>query len=280
MTVMNRAVVQTEWFKLFRQSRTWYALGALLLLQVVLLLNAWYQGASILDMLLENLKQSFHFQGQLLNGHLLVYIVLNTMWFHLPLILMIVVSGMLTTEVETGTVRTVMMTGISKKAYIKSKFLVAILFTALVVLMVALTSGILSYLFFGTGDLFVFHGSLNFFESKDAFFRLGMAFVAGVFSMVFFSVSSLLLAVIFRETVKTWIVAAFFLIVCNLLLQMQLGQGWMEKLFFVNLNDTWQLFFEYEIDWKEILISLLMLGLYVMAIVTAGIWWFSKNDIE
>lgn len=280
MQGMTNAIIRAEWFKLFRQSRTWYALGALLLLQVVLLLNAWYQGASVLDMLLENLKQSFHFQGELLNGHLLVYIVLNTMWFHLPLILMIVVSGMLTTEAETGTLRTVMMTGISKRTYIKCKFRVAVSFTALTVVLVALTSGALSYLFFGTGDLFVFHGSLNFFESPDAFFRLGMAFVAGIFSMVFFSVASLLLAVIFRETVKTWIVAAFFLIVSNLLLQMQIGTGWAKKLFFVNLNDTWQLFFEYHINWTEILVSLLMLTVYIAAIIAAGIWWFGKNDIE
>ncbi|WP_224489274.1 ABC transporter permease [Robertkochia flava] len=279
MQGMTNAIIRAEWFKLFRQSRTWYALGALLLLQVVLLLNAWYQGGSILDMLLDNLKQSFHFQGELLNGHLLVYIVLNTMWFHLPLILMIVVSGMLTTEAETGTLRTVMMTGISKRRYIASKFRVAISFTALTVVLVALTSGSLSYLFFGTGDLFVFHGALNFFESPDAFFRLGMAFIAGIFSMVFFSVSSLLLAVIFRETVKTWIVAAFFLIVSNLLLQMQIGQGWTRKLFFANLNDTWQLFFEYHINWAEIGVSLLILTIYIAAIVVAGIWWFDKKDI-
>lgn len=280
MPVMPDAIIRAEWYKLFRQSRTWYALGALLLLQVVLLLNAWFQGASLLDMFLENLKQSFHFQGELLNGHLLVYIVLNTMWFHLPLILMIVVSGMLTTEIETGTLRTVMMTGISKQAYIRGKFTVAVLFTLLVVLLVAITSGVLSYAIFGTGDLFVFHGALNFFESADAFFRLVMAFVAGTFSMVFFSVASLLLAVVFKETVKTWIVAAFFLILCNLLLQMQLGQGWMKRLFFVNLNDTWQQFFEYEINWGNILWNILFLSLYILALIFAGIWWFNKNDVE
>lgn len=280
MTTASRVLSRVEWFKLFRQSRTWYALGALLLLQVILLFNAWYQGESILNMLLENLKQSFHFQGELLNGHLLVYIVLNTMWFHMPLIIMIVVSGMLTTEIETGTLRTVMMTGISRSSFIRSKFAVAILFTVLTVFLVALTSGALSYLFFGAGDLFVFHGALNFFESNDAFFRLGMAFIAGAFSMVFFSVCSLLLAVIFRETVKTWIVAAFFLIVCNVLLQMQPGSGWWKSLFFFNLNDTWQLFFLYEIPWKKILINLAMLVLYTGAVTGFGIWWFTKNDIE
>lgn len=280
MPQMTNAITRAEWYKLFRQSRTWYALGALFLLQVILLLNAWYQGASLLDMFLENLRQSFHFQGNLLNGHLLVYIVLNTMWFHLPLILMIVVSGMLTTEMETGTLRTVMMTGIRKGAYIKSKFAVAVWFTVLVVILVALTSGVLSYLIFGTGDLFVFHGALNFFESPDAFFRLGMAFIAGIFSMVFFSVVSLVLAVVFRETVKTWIVAAFFLIVCNLLLQMQLGEGWVRRLFFVNLNDTWQMFFEYRIAWTEILLNLLVLAAYIALIIFIGIWWFRKTDIE
>ncbi len=98
--------------------------------------------------------------------------------------------------------------------------------------------------------------------------------------MVFFSVVSLLLAIIFRETVKTWIVAAFFLIVSNLLLQMQLGEGWWKRLFFVNLNDTWQLFFEYEIFWTEILLNIMVLAIYIGLVIAFGNWWFKKTDIE
>lgn len=275
---MISAGIRSEVFKLTRQSRTWYAVGALLLIQLVVIANAWYQGEAILNLLLENLKKTFVFEGELLNGHLLVYLILNTMWFHLPLILMIVVSAMLTTEYDTGSLRTVLMTGVDKRSFMGSKFIVAIGFTIVMVWLVAITSALFSYLIFGTGDLFVYFDSLNFYSSREAFERLTWAFVAGTFSMVFFSVASLFIAIILRETIKTWIVAALLLVLCNLMLQMEIGPEWWNRLFFVNLLDVWQLFFSYQIDHAAIAQHLGILTLYIIMMVAGGIYLFKKQE--
>ncbi len=76
--------------------------------------SAWYQGSNIIDILLDNLRKSFYFKGSLLNGNLLVYLILNTLWFHLPLILMIIVSGSLTSEYKDRTIQTIMLQPVSK----------------------------------------------------------------------------------------------------------------------------------------------------------------------
>ncbi len=274
-----KALISTEIYKLSRQGKTYYALAAIFAIEAIVLFSAYYQGSSILDILLDNLKQSFYFEGTLLNGNLLIYLILNTLWFHLPLILMIIISGLLTSEYKERTLQTVMLQPVSKWKFILSKYVVAILFTILTVLLLAVTSMGFSYLIFGTGDLVVYLDTLNFFSSKDAFFRILSAFACGTISMVFFSVVSLTLSVIFKEATKTWIIAAFFLIVSNLLLKVDFGNYWVNRLFFPKLNDTWQYLFYYEIPWDRVYFNSILISLYTLIFMGIGILIFHKKDI-
>jgi len=274
-----KALIIAEINKLFKQSKTYYALGCLFLIEAIVLFSAYYQGSNIIDILLENLKKSFEFKGSLLNGNLLVYLILNTLWFHLPLILMIIVSGSLTSEYKDRTIQTIMLQPVSKWKFILSKYIVAIAFTVLVVFLMAITSFALSYGIFGKGDLIVYLNTLNFFESKDAFHRLQLAFVSGTLSMIFFSVVSLTIAVIFKEATKTWIIAAFFLIFSNILLKVEFSNYWFNRLFFAKLNDTWQYFFYYQVEWRMIYENSILLVSYTLLFMGAGIYLFNKKDI-
>ncbi|TAH06605.1 MAG: ABC transporter permease [Sphingobacteriia bacterium] len=274
-----KSLIRAEILKLLKQGKTYYALGSLFLIEAVILFSAYYQGSNIIDLLLENLKKSFYFEGTLLNGNLLVYLILNTLWFHLPLILMIVVSGTLTAEYKDRTIQTIMLQPVRKWKFMLSKYIVAILFTILVVLLLAVTAFGCSYAIFGKGDLIVYLNTLNFFTAKEAAYRLQWAFVAGGLSMIFFSVASLTIAVIFKEATKTWIVAAFFLIFSNILLKVDFGNNWFNQLFFAKLNDTWQYFFYYEIVWGMIYQNMALLFIYIALFMGIGIYLFYKKDI-
>lgn len=274
-----RNLLATEIYKLLKQSKTYYALGAIFLIELLVLIGAYYQGATIIDILLSNLKDSFFFEGNLLNGNLLIYLILNTLWFHLPLILMIIISGMLSTEYKDNTIRTVMLQPVKKWKFILSKYIVAIIFTLLVVLLTAISSFILSYTFFGKGDLIVYLGNLNFYKALEAQYRLQLAFVAGMGSMIFFSVASLTIAILFKEATKTWIIAALFLIVTNLLLKFEVDNVFYNKWFFPKLNNVWQYFFYEEIPWEIIYHNTMVLGLYTIVFLVAGVLIFNKRDI-
>lgn len=272
-------LIFAEIYKLFKQSKTYYGLSAIFLIEIIVLFSAYTQGQSVLDIILDNLKQSFHFEGNLLNGNLLIYLILNTLWFHLPLILVILISGTLTSEYKERTILSVMLQPVSKWKYILSKYIVAILFTIVIVLFLALTSFGLCYAFFGKGDLIVYLDTLNFFESADAFYRIKYAFIFGTLSMVFFSVVSLTLAIIFEEATKTWIVATFFLIVSNILLKVNFDNYLLDHWLYVKLNDSWQYFFYYEIPWDKIYWNSSVLVLYTVITVLLGIVIFNKKDI-
>lgn len=274
-----KALIQAEFIKLFKQSRTYFAIGAILLIETIILISAYFEGSTVIDILLDNLKQSFYFEGELLNGNLLIYLILNTLWFHIPLILMIIISGLLTSEYKDGTLQTVMLQPVKKSKFIAAKFIVSVLFTLMMVLLLAITSFGLSYSLFGRGDLVVYLEQLSFFTSDEAFYRLVGSFLVGAVSMVFFSVVSLALAILFRDSAKTWIIAAFFLIISNLLTQVDFGNEVLNSGLFFKLNDTWQYFFYFEIPGALIIQNTIILVAYTLAIAGFGIYWFNHKDI-
>ncbi|MET1057897.1 MAG: ABC transporter permease, partial [Pedobacter sp.] len=68
-----RLLLSAELLKLVKQSKTYYALGSIMVIETLILITAYFQGSTILDLLLDNLKQSFYFEGTLLNGNLIMY---------------------------------------------------------------------------------------------------------------------------------------------------------------------------------------------------------------
>lgn len=274
-----RALFWAELFKLYRQRRTYYALGAILLMEIVILFSAYYQGRSFIDLLLNNFKETFYFKGDLLNGNLLVYVILNTLWFHLPLLLMIIVSGLLTSEYKDGTLQTVFLQPVHKRKFMAAKYAVAVLFTLVSVLFLLITAFGLSYLIFGYGDLIVYLDTLNFFEPRDAFFRLVRAYLSGSVTMVFYAVVSLTMAICFRDVTITWIVAAFFLIVSSLLLRIDYGDSLFGHLLYAKLGESWQYFFYFDIAWQKILLNNGLLIFYTIIVMALGMYIFNKNDI-
>jgi len=270
-------LLRAELFLIFRQMRTYYGLAAILIIELFIVAGSWYQGNEIIEVLLDNLAQNFYLEGKLLNGHLVMYIVLNSLWFNLPLIIMIIVSGFITNEYKDLTIQTVMLQSIDKSSYILVKYLAAIIFTIIVLIFLSLSAAILAYSIFGTGDLITYLNSLNFIESADAFGRIGWAFLAGGFLMIFYSITSISLAVFFKEITITWIACALFLILCNLLLKIDFGI--LNQWFIPKLIDTWQYFFYFEIPWENVALNHIIIFAYMLVAGGAGMLVFIKRDI-
>lgn len=275
-----RDLLRTELFRIFRQRKTYYAISAVFILEAIIMISAYIQGREILDLLLENLTDTFEFNGNLLNGNLIVYLVLNSFWFHIPLILMVVVSGFLTSEYQDRTVEAVLLQPVSKLKFIAVKYLAALLFTSFMLAVLIGTAFLFSYVVFGDGDLVVYLEGLSFFEPEEAFGRLVWAFLAGSVTMLFYAVISLTLAVLLREATATWIVAALFLLVTTLLLRFDFGSDWVNAYFFPKLTDTWQYLFYVQIPWHAIVTNSLVLLGYSALAALLGIAVFVKRDIS
>ncbi|MGI9547724.1 MAG: ABC transporter permease [Flavobacteriaceae bacterium] len=274
-----RELVATEFFKIWNQRKTFYALAAVLVLEAFIMISAFYQGKGFLELMLESLRESFEFQGNLLNGNLIIFLVLNSLWFHIPLILMIVVSGFLTSEYKDRTIEAVFLHPVSRWKFMSSKYLAAALFSVFVLLIMILSTFSLAYLFFGNGDLVVYLDGLSFFESEDAVYRLLGAFLSGIFIMLFYATTSLTLAVLLRESTITWIVSAIFLIGTTILLKFDFGLSFLNNYFFPKLINSWQYFFYNDIPVSVIITKNIWLLGYTIVIAFIGIRIFQKRDI-
>ncbi|MGB5315783.1 MAG: ABC transporter permease [Robiginitalea sp.] len=275
-----RNLIRTELFKIFRQRKTYYAIAAVFVLEAFIMVSAFFQGREFLDVFLENLRETFEFQGNLLNGNLIIYLVLNSFWFHIPLILMIVVSGFLTGEYKDRTVEAILLQPVSKRDYIISKYIAAVVFTAFILGILIVSTFLLSYLFFGRGDLVVFLEGLSFYNGTEAFYRLLIAFLIGSLTMFFYAVVSITLAVLFQEATVTWIVAALFLIGTTLMLRFEFESAWVNGLFFPKLTDSWQYVFFSEIPYGKIINKSVVLIGYTGLFAWIGIRVFQKRDIS
>ncbi|MEM9328716.1 MAG: ABC transporter permease [Bacteroidota bacterium] len=271
-------LLKVEWFKILRQRRTYYGLAALLILEIVILFVSGYQGKEILDLLLSELTENFFLAGNLMNANLVLYLVLNSFWFNFPLILMIVVSGFLTTEYKDRTVQAKVLQSIAKRDLILAKYGVAIFFTLFVLCIMGGVASMAAYLFFGSGDLITYLGGVRFYEQADAAQRLFHAFWSGSVVMIFYSVASLTFGIYLKEPTTTWIVSAFFLTLCNIVLKLDLPffQGW----FFPQLIDTWQYMFYDPIPWPHISVQLLILLGYIVLFIALGVVRFERSDLE
>ena len=275
-----KGLLWIELFKIAKQRKTYYALAAIFILEAFIMISAYYQGKGILDMLLENLKQFFEFKGNLLNGNLIIYLILNSLWFHIPLILMIIVSGFLTSEYKDRTIEAIFLHPVSRWRYILSKYVASVLFTILVIFVLIASTFSMAFAVFGNGDLVVFLDGLNFFEPGEAFQRLLLAFSSGMFVMLFYTVVSLTLAVILKESTITWIVSALFLVGTTMLLKFDFRSEFLNEFFFPKLIDSWQYFFYREIPTAKIIMKNSLLFGYTFFIGVLGIWIFQKRDIE
>ncbi len=275
-----KELLSVELFKIRKQRKTFYGLAAVLILVGFIMISAFFQGKGFLDIMLKNIQNSFQFNGNLLNANLIIYLVLNSLWFHIPLILMIVVSGFLTTEYKDRTVEAVLLHPVPRWKFITSKYLATAIFSFFLVGILMLVTFIMAYVFFGNGDLVVFLDGLNFFEPQEALKRLIGAFLSGFFIALFYAVAGLTLAVLFREATITWIVSAFFLIITTMLLKYDFGWPILNRYFFPKLIDSWQYFFYYDIPFSIIWIKNAVLLVYTLLFALTGIWVFNKRDIK
>ena len=119
---------------------------------MIVKLAALYEGQEMLDYLTRNLKQSFLFQGNLVNGYMVSYLVLNFLWVHVPLLIVIVTGDLLAGEANAGTFRILLTRPVSRFSLVTAKYIAAFVYTLVIVIFLAMLSIGLGLLIFGKGE--------------------------------------------------------------------------------------------------------------------------------
>lgn len=273
-------LTRIELYKVFARRRSYIAFIAIAIIVVITKLAALYEGQEMLDYLTRNLKQSFLFQGNLVNGYMVSYIVLNFLWVHVPFLIVIVTGDLLAGEANAGTFRLLLTRPVSRLSLVTAKYITAMVYALVIVIFLAVFSVGLGLMIFGKGDLMVFLGGLSIFPESDVLWRFAVAYAFGFLSMVTIAAMSLLFSSMSNNSLGPILTTMAIIITFTMISTLDLEVFRIIKPFLLtSYLDTWQLFFYFEIDTEEILKSAVILLFHILIFYVATGFYFSKKDI-
>ncbi|MFZ0454025.1 MAG: ABC transporter permease subunit [Ignavibacteriaceae bacterium] len=274
-------LVRIELYKIFKKWRTYIGFLAIAVLIPVIQIAMLIEGEKSLNFMTRNLQQSFVFVGNLLNGYLITYLILGSLYVHIPFLIALVAGDLLAGEATSGTYRILITRPVSRIKLVTSKFAAGLLYTYSLIFWLALISLGLGIIIFGTGELIVLKSSqIIIFAKNDVLWRFILAFLFASLSMsvvtaLAFFFSSLVENAI-GPIISTMAVIIVFIIISAI--EINIFQA-VKPYLFTTYMSSWRLFFDDKINYQEIVNSCLILLAHIMLFFGAAAWIFKKKDI-
>ncbi len=282
-----------ELFKIFRRPRTYISFAAIAALIVVIQLGLKLDGKAYVDFMMSGVMQTFSFDGNLLNGYLICYILLQLLLVHVPLLIALIAADMISGEANMGTLRLMLTKPISRSHFLLAKFFAAATYTFLLLVWIAFLALLVSIWIFGTDDL-VFQKTsyLVQLSQNDIFWRYCGAFGFAFLAMLTVTALGFFLSLFAENSigpiVATMSIIIFFTILSTM--SIPLFQKIQPFLFTTHMVG-WKEFFDPQVNaenaviigsiqrWPRIITSMAVLTIHIIGFVAATIYLFKKKDI-
>jgi ABC-2 type transport system permease protein len=273
-------LVKIELYKIFTKPRTYIGFGAVFLIVFIIQMGFYLEGEEMLDFVIRNLKDSFTFQGKLINAYTVSYIVLNSLWIHIPILIALVTGDLIAGEANQGTFRLILIRPVSRTKLLLAKFFAGWTYSVLVIFLMILMSVGLGALLFGSGDLLMLKGTLNIFSAEDAIWRFGLAYLYGILSMTVVASLAFMLSAFADNSIGP--IIGTVAIIIGLTIISTLGFTLLKPILpylFTTYLPSWQLFFDYELDYSKITRAVVTDLVYIGLFLAVSLYYFHKKDI-
>jgi ABC-2 type transport system permease protein len=248
---------------------------------LIINVGLYTDGQKIFDFLLESINEYFYVQGKVVNGYLITYLALNTLWVHIPILIIIVTAHIFSSEFEMGTIRLLLTQPISRRHLFFSKLVSLVIFNLSFMLVVTLTALIPALILFGTGDLIVFIDGIQFIQEATFMGRLLNAVLFSTLAMIAFSCLSMFFSLLFKNTLTSILISLGILILFTLLQKFIFGifSAWQPFMFTYHFA-KWQLFFVNEIPVASIWNSVYFMTGMCIVLILVSLVKFEKMNIS
>ncbi len=273
-------LIGIELNKVFLRRRSYIGFLALFMLVTILQVAMYVEGQTFINLMIQNLKNTFVLEGNLLNGYFVSFLLMNSLWVLLPFLVTFVAGDSIAGEAHAGTLRLLLTRPVSRTQVIIAKFTTSLLYTLLLVIFLMLISLGISTLIFGTGDLVVYSKTLNIFPERVVLPRFFMAFGYAFLGMAVVTSLAFMLSTMTNNAIGpiigTMALVIGFTIITNLRL---VAFETLRKFLFTTYIGSWTLFFDYEPDWSQIRFSILVCLVHILVFFGAGLFVFKRKDI-
>jgi ABC-2 type transport system permease protein len=275
------ALIKIELFKIFRKPRTYIAFAAIAAIVILVQIALYADGEKYLGFVMQTINESFEIEGKKLNGYFVCYTILQTLLVHVPLLIALVAGDMIAGEANMGTLRLLASKPISRSGLIWSKFSASLIYTASLLLFMALLSLFGSIAIFGVSDLMVFKSNMLVILSKDdVLWRYLGAFGFAFLSMATVAALAFLLSVFADNSIGPIIATMSIVILFTILTTMDIPFfNAIKPFLFTNHMLNWKGFFENPVDRGEVMKSAVVLLAHIGVFYTMAMVIFQKKDI-
>lgn len=288
-----KEIISIELYKVFRRPRTYIAFGAIAALIIVIQFGLKMDGQSYAGFLMKDINDTLTVDGNVLNGYLICYILLQLLLVHVPLLVALIAADMISGEANLGTLRLLFTNPYSRTQWVIGKFVAASIYTIVLLIWLAFLALFVSMWIFGTDDLFLMKSNyVVLIQEKDVLWRYVGAFVFASFSLLTVTSLGFLMSSIANNSigpiVGTMSAIVFFTILSTL--NIPLFSIIKPYLFTTHMNN-WKEFFDIKVDenneaiygtilnMAKIKTSLIVLTLHIILFVTASVIITKRKDI-
>jgi ABC-2 type transport system permease protein len=275
-------LLSLEFYKIFRRPRTFISFGLVTAIALVIQLAMTAGGKEFLSFGMQGITEQFDIKGNILNGYLVAYLILQSLLIHRPLLIALVAGDALAGEANMGTLRLVLTRPVSRSQLVLVKFAASIIYSLLLIIWLAVVALLLSVVLFGTGDMINMKSETFILLLKnDIPWRYFAAF--GFASLAMSSIVSLALFLsAFAENAIGPIVATMgIVVVLTILSNLELPLFNMIKPYlFTTHMIGWKGFFDDPVPYAAITRSAAVLLSYTGGLLLATILYFNKKDIQ
>ena len=273
--------IYNEFIKILSKPRSYIGIGALTLLILIILFAMKLDGSSFISFVTSSFEQTLSFNGTILNGNLIAFIILQMLIVHIPLLVALVTGDLISGEAAMGTVRMLATKPISRTKIVLSKFIAGAAYTFILTLWLIFLALFVSKFIFGSGDLIVLNSDgLVILKEHDILWRYGLSFIVAYLSLLTVSSVSICLSAFTDNSIGPIVSTMAIIILFTIIGTMDVTVfDYIKPLLFTTNMASWRSFFEDPVTYSKIINSIVILLIHNILLVSIAIFKFNKKDI-
>jgi len=278
---MLRKNTYNELLKIATKIRSYIGIGALTLLILIVLFAMKADGKSYVGFVTASFEQTLSFNGKILNGNLIAFIILQMLIVHVPLLIALVTGDLISGEEATGSIRMLVTKPISRTGIVLSKWFAATIYTFIMTLWLGFLSLFVAKWMFGTGDLIVLNSEgLLVLPESDLAWRFGLSLMIAFLALWTVATLSMAFSAFAKNSVGPIVSTMSVIILFTIIGTLDVSVFDSIKPFmFTTHMAAWRSVFEDPFPTSTIVESVVVLMLHILVLLGITLYRFNKKDI-
>ena len=273
--------IYNEVIKIALKPRSYLGIAAITVLVGVILFALKSDGMSIISFVTSSFEQTLSFEGNVLNGNLVAFIILQMLIVQIPLLIALVTGDLVSGEAAMGTIRMLLTQPISRTQLLLSKFIAGGIYTLIVIVWLGFMSVIMGKLLFGSGDLMVLNSDgLVILQEADVNWRYLGGFLVAFLALFTVSSLSICLSCFTDNSIGPIVTTMSIILLFTIIGTLDVHVFDSVRPFLLTTHmASWRSFFEDPLPIQDIKNSILILFIHNVLLISISIYVFNKKDI-